>query len=213
MYQSSRYITDRFLPDKAIDLLDEAGARAKLREAGYSEEFGEINKQHPRRRRADGERRLAEGLRARAVLSASRKRWRARTCSSCARSSTCASSARRVMVGRPEIDEVVSKWTGVPLTSINEDEGDKLLRMEEELHARVISQEKAISARVARHPPVARRASRPRRVPSAASCSSGRPASARPSWRGRWRTSCSAATTRSSASTCPSTWRSTRSRS
>ena len=45
-----------------------------------------------------------------------------------------------------EIDEVVSKWTGVPLTSVNEDEGDKLLRMEEELHRRVISQEKAISA-------------------------------------------------------------------
>ena len=44
VYQSSRYITDRFLPDKAIDLLDEAGARAKLKEAGYSEEFGEINK-------------------------------------------------------------------------------------------------------------------------------------------------------------------------
>ena len=44
VYQSSRYITDRFLPDKAIDLIDEAGARAKLREAGYSEEFGEINR-------------------------------------------------------------------------------------------------------------------------------------------------------------------------
>ena len=44
VYQSSRYITDRFLPDKAIDLIDEAGARAKLREAGFSEEFGEINR-------------------------------------------------------------------------------------------------------------------------------------------------------------------------
>src|SRR5258708_15938079 len=44
VYQSSRYITDRFLPDKAIDLVDEAGAPAKLRESGFSsEEFGEIN--------------------------------------------------------------------------------------------------------------------------------------------------------------------------
>src|SRR5204862_2751528 len=43
-YQSDRYITHRFLPDKAIDLIDEAAARAKLKEAGYSEEFGEINK-------------------------------------------------------------------------------------------------------------------------------------------------------------------------
>ena len=56
------------------------------------------------------------------------------------------SSARRVVVGKQEIDEVVSKWTGVPLASINQDEGDKLLRMEEQLHRRVISQEKAISA-------------------------------------------------------------------
>src|SRR5690606_37596119 len=57
-----------------------------------------------------------------------------------------ASTHRRVQVGRQDIDEVVSKWTGVPITSINEDEGDKLLRMEEELHRRVVSQSKAISA-------------------------------------------------------------------
>src|SRR5207237_10915989 len=44
VYQSNRYIIDRFLPDKAIDLVDEAGARATLRDAGYSEEVGEINK-------------------------------------------------------------------------------------------------------------------------------------------------------------------------
>src|SRR5580765_8328400 len=56
------------------------------------------------------------------------------------------SSARKVIVGKQEIDEVVSKWTGVPIASINQDESDKLLRMELELHKRVISQEKAISA-------------------------------------------------------------------
>jgi ATP-dependent Clp protease ATP-binding subunit ClpC len=49
-------------------------------------------------------------------------------------------------VGKAEIDEVVSKWTGVPLTSINQDEGDKLLSMEDALHRRVVSQDKAISA-------------------------------------------------------------------
>src|SRR4030095_13595841 len=56
------------------------------------------------------------------------------------------SSARRVVVGKGEIDEVVSKWTGVPLTSINQDEGDKLLHMEQALHNRVVSQDAAISA-------------------------------------------------------------------
>src|SRR6202007_2485432 len=53
-------------------------------------------------------------------------------------------TARRVLVGKQEIDEVVSKWTGVPMTSINQDESDKLLRMEAELHRRVTSQDKAI---------------------------------------------------------------------
>src|SRR5216683_2794251 len=56
------------------------------------------------------------------------------------------SSARKVVVGKTEIDDVVSKWTGVPMASINQDESDKLLRMEAELHKRVVSQEKAISA-------------------------------------------------------------------
>jgi len=55
-------------------------------------------------------------------------------------------SARRVVVTKADIDEVVSKWTGVPIASVNQDESDKLLRMEADLHRRVVSQGKAISA-------------------------------------------------------------------
>ena len=145
VYQSSRYITDRFLPDKAIDLVDEAGARAKLREAGYSEEFGEINKtirvaveqmesavSAKDFERANFYRQQEEA--ARENLMSVRERFDVK------------SSARRVVVNKQEIDEVVAKWTGVPMTAINEDESTKLLRMEDELHRRVISQEKAISA-------------------------------------------------------------------
>ncbi|MFN8062815.1 MAG: ATP-dependent Clp protease ATP-binding subunit [Vicinamibacterales bacterium] len=128
VYQSSRYITDRFLPDKAIDLIDEAGARAKLRESGFSQESGDVN----RSVRVAVEQLETEPPPARDVEQV-RERFDVR-------------SARRVMVDKQEIDEVVSKWTGVPMTSINQDESDKLLRMEEELHRRVISQEKAISA-------------------------------------------------------------------
>ncbi len=145
VYQSSRYVTDRFLPDKAIDLLDEAGARAKLREAAYSDEFGEINKSI---RVAVDEMERAVSAKdfdraqyyrdqeaaARENLQVVRERFDVR------------SNARRVVVTRAEIDDVVSKWTGVPLASINQDESDKLLRMEDELHRRVISQEQAISA-------------------------------------------------------------------
>jgi ATP-dependent Clp protease ATP-binding subunit ClpC len=144
VYQSSRYITDRFLPDKAIDLVDEAGARAKLREAGYSEEFGEINKSI-RVAVEQMENAVSQKDFEKAQFYREQEVRRARTCSSSAKFDV-KSSARKVIVGKQEIDEVVSKWTGVPMTSINQDEGDKLLRMEDELHKRVISQEKAISA-------------------------------------------------------------------
>src|SRR5918994_931198 len=145
VYQSSRYITDRFLPDKAIDLIDEAGARAKLKEAGYSEEFGEINKsirvavEQMENAVSQKDFEKAQFFReqevsARENLLSIREKFDVK------------SSTRKVVVGKSEIDEVVSKWTGVPLASINQDEGDKLLRMEQELHRRVVSQEKAISA-------------------------------------------------------------------
>src|SRR5688572_12998009 len=145
VYQSNRYITDRFLPDKAIDLIDEAGARAKLREAGYSEEFGEINRSIrvavEAMETAVSEKNFEKAqffreqeVQARENLQFVREKFDVK------------SSARRVVVGKGEIDEVVSKWTGVPLTSINQDEGDKLLHMEESLHNRVVSQDAAISA-------------------------------------------------------------------
>src|SRR6516225_10289763 len=146
VYQSNRYITDRFLPDKAIDLVDEAGARAKLREAGYnSEEFGEINRSIrvniEQMESALNEKNFEKAqyhreqeIQARENLQFVREKFDVKT------------NTRKVTVGKADIDEVVSKWTGVPLTSINQDEGDKLLHMEEALHNRVISQEKAISA-------------------------------------------------------------------
>ena len=146
VYQSSRYITDRFLPDKAIDLVDEAGARAKLKEAGYSEELPELNKSI----------RVAVEQLENAVTQKDFERVqydkdqeqnaRESLQSRLKEKFDVNSTARKIIVGKTEIDEVVSKWTGVPIASINQEEGDKLLRMEEELHRRVISQEKAISA-------------------------------------------------------------------
>src|SRR6186713_773496 len=146
VYQSSRYITDRFLPDKAIDLVDEAGARAKLRESGFSsEEFGEINRSIrvavEQMETAVSEKNFEKAqfyreqeVQARENLQFVREKFDVK------------SNTRRVTVGKTDIDEVVSKWTGVPLQSINQDESNKLLKMEEALHGRVISQDKAISA-------------------------------------------------------------------
>ena len=108
-----------------------------------------------------------------------------------------------------EIAEVVSKWTGIPVSKMLEGEREKLLRMEEALGQRVVGQDEAVTRRLQRDPPLARRA-RPIRIGrTARSCSSARPASARPSSARRSPSSCSTPTRRWCASTCPSSWRST----
>ena len=139
VYQSSRYITDRFLPDKAIDLLDEAGSRVKLRDAAAIEEAPEFS----RKIRVvvdkgnDGERGSTffrdEEVAQRENLHIVREHW-----------DMGGASTHHVTKG--DIDDVVSKWTGIPITAVKEEESAKLLRMEEELHRRIISQENAISA-------------------------------------------------------------------
>src|SRR5438309_1375579 len=141
---SSRYIPDRFLPDKAIDLIDEAGARVKLRQTSMPEELTEVQKRikfivhrmenaianhefEKARFYSDEERKERENLRA-------------------LRDKYHLDDSSAGIVTRGDIEDVVSRWTGVPITSIKEEETAKLLRVEEELHKRVISQEKAISA-------------------------------------------------------------------
>ena len=144
VYQSHRYITDRFLPDKAIDLIDEAGSRVKLRESSFSTEFADLKKQirvianrmDDAIANKDFERAAMyrdEEISQRENLQFIRKRWELK-------------NFDRPKVVRKDIDEVVSKWTGIPLVSIKEEESEKLLRMEGELHKRIVSQDPAISA-------------------------------------------------------------------
>src|SRR5882757_3879735 len=144
VYTSTRFIPDRFLPDKAIDLVDEAGARVKLRQTSLPEEITEVQKRlkfivhrmenavanhefEKARFYSDEERKERENLR---IL---REKYHL-------------DDSTAGIVGREDIEDVVSRWTGVPVTSIKEEETQKLLRVEEELHHRIISQEKAISA-------------------------------------------------------------------
>lgn len=141
---SSRYIPDRFLPDKAIDLIDEAGARVKLRQTSLPEELTEVQKRikfivhrmenaianhefEKARFYSDEERKERENLR---VL---REKYHL-------------DDSSAGIVTREDIEDVVSRWTGVPVNSLKEEEMQRLLRVEEELHKRVISQDKAISA-------------------------------------------------------------------
>ena len=144
VYLSNRYIPDRFLPDKAIDLIDEAGARVKLRQATVPEEVGEVQKRvkfithrmetaianhefDKARFYSEEERKEKENLRG------LRDRYKL-------------DDASTGIVTREDIEDVVSRWTGIQVSSIKEDEQQKLLRIEPELHKRVISQDKAITA-------------------------------------------------------------------
>jgi ATP-dependent Clp protease ATP-binding subunit ClpC len=136
VYQSSRYITDRFLPDKAIDLLDEAGSRVKLRDATAIEEAPEFSRKI--RVVVDrGESAPAffrdEEIAQRENLQIVREHWDL-------------SGGGAHAVTKLDIDDVVSKWTGIPISALKEEESHKLLRMEEELHKRIVSQANAISA-------------------------------------------------------------------
>ncbi|MEJ7848291.1 MAG: ATP-dependent Clp protease ATP-binding subunit [Pyrinomonadaceae bacterium] len=124
VYQSSRYIPDRFLPDKAIDVLDEAGARAKLR---YQSE----NPAEPSwRETVDNWKRAAANEDQ--IISYELK--------------TLEDSFFSVEVTKDDVDEVIARWTGVPVASIKTEEAKKLLGIEVELHKRIISQRPAISA-------------------------------------------------------------------
>src|ERR1700687_3433579 len=144
VYLSSRYIPDRFLADKAIDLIDEAGARVKLRQAMLPEEVAEVQKRvkfithrmetaianhefEKARFYSEEERKEKENLRV-------------------VRERLKLDDTSTGIVTREDIEEVVARWTGINVSSIKEDEQQKLLRIEIELHKRVISQDKAITA-------------------------------------------------------------------
>ena len=144
VYQSSRYIPDRFLPDKAVDLIDEAGARVKLQQSMLPEEMVDVQKRikfvvhrmenaiashefEKARFYSDEERKERENLR---LL---REKYNI-------------DETAMGVVSKEDIEEVVSRWTGVPVSSIKEEEMSRLLRIEEEIHKRIISQDKAISA-------------------------------------------------------------------
>ncbi|MEE9231418.1 MAG: ATP-dependent Clp protease ATP-binding subunit [Acidobacteriota bacterium] len=142
--QSNRYITDRFLPDKAIDVLDEAGARVKLRKkTSYLET-----------RKIENEIKEATSSMKRAL---SRKDFESaikfhdqeillRTKFEEARKKSEEERNMVVEVTEQDIEEVISRWTGVPLPTVREEEKEKLLNMESYLHQRIVGQETALSA-------------------------------------------------------------------
>ncbi|MBN2242008.1 MAG: ATP-dependent Clp protease ATP-binding subunit [Acidobacteria bacterium] len=141
---SNRYISDRFLPDKAIDLIDEAGARIKLSAKSVPDEI--VNMQR-RIRVLDS--RAENAISAREFEKAARYRLEGEEQKEnlqVIRESWKLKYVAPLQVTREDIEEVIARWTGIPVSSIQEEEMAKLLRMEDELHRRIVSQDKAIHA-------------------------------------------------------------------
>jgi ATP-dependent Clp protease ATP-binding subunit ClpC len=142
--QSSRYIPDRFHPDKAIDVLDEAGAWVKLRQRTSHREMQQVE----RRLRASGEG-MKEALARKdfdGAAAAHDEEIVLRRRAEELRERHERESATIHEVGREDVEEIISRWTGIPLSSVKEEEREKLLNMEEYLHRWIVGQETAISA-------------------------------------------------------------------
>ena len=142
---ADRYINDRFLPDKAVDLIDEAGARMRIKRMTAPADLQEIDGRIADVRREkeaaidaqdfekaaglrDKERKLGEERREK------EKKWRS------------GESDTITEVGEEQIAEVLANWTGIPVFKLTEEESSRLLRMEEELHKRIIGQNEAVEA-------------------------------------------------------------------
>ncbi|APC46785.1 ATP-dependent protease ATP-binding subunit ClpC [Virgibacillus halodenitrificans] len=142
---SDRYITDRFLPDKAIDLIDEAGSKVRLRSYTIPPNLKELEKKLEEVRKEkdaavqsqefekaaslrDSEQRLRE------ELEDTKNKWKEKQ------------GQTDTEVTMEDIASVVSIWTGVPVAKLTKDESNRLLNLEETLHSRVIGQEEAVNA-------------------------------------------------------------------
>src|SRR5216117_166864 len=142
---ADRYISDRFLPDKAIDLIDEAGSRMRIRRMTAPPSVREMDERiaevklkkesaidaqdfERAARLRDDERRLIEEKAVR------EREWKAGEMDVLSE------------IDEEEIAEVLSAWTGIPVFKLTEEETEKLLRMEDELHKRLIDQEEAVTA-------------------------------------------------------------------
>ncbi len=141
---AGRYITDRSFPDKAIDVVDEAGARVKLRRVSSTSALRHVQSEI---RRVVGE--MKDSISRKEFESAVELReeeLRLREELAMLEETHASQPNEAVVVERSDIEEVVSSWTGVPVTALEEDEADRLLRMEEILRQRVVGQDEAIKA-------------------------------------------------------------------
>ncbi len=142
---SSRYISDRFLPDKAIDLVDEAASRVRIKSYTPPPDMKQTQDKLDALKKEKDEavahqdfeqaaRIRDEEKKLKADMENQRKEWED------------AKNVVRETVGETEIAQIVAAWTGIPVTQLTEDESRRLLKLEETLHQRVIGQDEAVGA-------------------------------------------------------------------
>ncbi len=140
---STRYLPDRFLPDKAIDLLDEAGSRVRLRGSHAPQEVRDAMAMLERVRKEKDEAIASQQYEVAAELR-DRELHLTENVGDLERDWREDRSKERTQVTEEDIAEVVSMWTGIPVTRLAKEETERLLHMEEDLHKRIIGQDEAI---------------------------------------------------------------------
>ncbi len=143
VYLSDRYITDRALPDKAIDLMDEAGSSARLKMSVYPPEFKDKEREIEEIRLKEKEAEEKNNLEKKAELMEKRKQLK-KELEEMKRKWREEKQKKRPVVTEDDIALIASKWTGIPVTRLTQSEAEKLMHIEEELHKRIVGQDEAV---------------------------------------------------------------------
>lgn len=143
VFLSARYLTERFLPDKAIDLMDEAGSKVKLKSSPQPSELSDIKRKIKtivdRMETAISKKEFEKAAFYRDEEMLQRENL-------FMMKEKLSSQTQKNLVTKENITEVISTWTGIPLSSLNESESEKLLKIEDELKKWIVSQSAAIEA-------------------------------------------------------------------
>ncbi|KAH7543618.1 chaperone protein ClpC, chloroplastic isoform X2 [Ziziphus jujuba] len=148
---SYQYISDRFLPDKAIDLIDEAGSRVRLRHAQLPEEARELEKELRQITKEKNEAVRSQDFEKAGELRDREMDLKAQISAVVDKGKEMTQAESEAgdvgpTVTEVDIQHIVSAWTGIPVEKVSTDESDRLLKMEETLHKRVIGQDEAVKA-------------------------------------------------------------------
>ncbi|CAM8984295.1 unnamed protein product [Rhodiola kirilowii] len=148
---SYQYISDRFLPDKAIDLIDEAGSRVRLRHAQLPEEARELEKELRQITKEKNEAVRGQDFEKAGELRDREMDLKAQITALIDKGKEMSKAETEAgdvgpMVTEVDIQHIVSSWTGIPVDKVSTDESERLLKMEDTLHKRIIGQDEAVKA-------------------------------------------------------------------